>query len=80
MTVVCLICSMTFFVISIGKDRDITGTNSLNFKIHLRAECLGYILIYAFNIAALYCSRLVKIKDTKHKLIYTYQSEVRIEN
>ena len=77
-TVVCLICSMKFFVIV--TDRDITETNSLNFKIHLRAEYLGYILIYALNIAAFYYSRLVKIKDTKDKLSYTYHSEVRIEN
>lgn len=80
MIVVCLICSMQFFVISIVTNRDITETNSLNFKIYLGSECLGDILIFAFNIAVSDYSRLIKIKDTKYTLSYTYHSEVCIEN
>ena len=76
----CIICHMKFFIISTVTDRDITDQNSLNFKIHLRSAGVGYILIFALNIAALYYSRLVKMEDTKHKLSYTYHSEIRIEN
>ena len=73
-------CHMKFFVISTVTGRDITDQNSLNFKIHFRSAGVGYILIFALNIAALYYSRLVKMEDTKRKLSYTYHSEVRIEN
>ena len=44
-TVVCVIFSMKFVVISIVTGRDITETNSFNFKIHLPSECLGSLWI-----------------------------------
>ena len=51
LTLVWVICSMKFFVISNVTNRDAIDQNSLSLKIHLRYECLGYIPIFALNIA-----------------------------